>query len=295
MARIGYVDCFSGASGDMLLGALLDAGLPLDELRAGLRGLPIEGWHLDAEPASQHGLGGTRALVRLDQADRPHRGLREIEAILRAATLPRIVVERAGLTFRRLGEVEAGIHGVSLEDIEFHEVGALDAIVDVVGVVLGLYLLGVETVLSSGLPLGSGWVRSAHGPLPVPAPATLALLRQAGAPTRGLPPSDRDSGELTTPTAAALLTTLARFQTSPPPFAALERVGYGFGRRELPWPNAVRLLVGQQSGAPVPGWSGTAWSRSRPTWTTARPKSLASPWSSCSVTVRWTSPSARCR
>ncbi len=250
MPRIAYVDCFSGASGDMLLGALLDAGLPLDALRAGLGGLPIAGWHVDAEPASQHGLGGTRALVRLDQADAPHRGLGAIEAILRAAVLPDTVVERALRTFRRLGEVEAAIHGVSVEEVEFHEVGALDAIVDVVGVVLGLHLLGVDTVLSSGLPLGSGWVRSAHGRLPVPAPATLALLQQAGAPSRGLPPIDRDSGELTTPTAAALLTTLARFQTSPPPFAAVERVGYGFGRRELPWPNAVRLLIGQQSGEP---------------------------------------------
>jgi uncharacterized protein (TIGR00299 family) protein len=248
MPRVAYVDCFSGASGDMLLGALLDAGLPLDGLRAGLGGLPIEGWHVDTEPASQHGLGGTRALVRLDQADAPHRGLGAIEAILRAAVLPHTVVERALRTFRRLGEVEAAIHGVSVEEIEFHEVGALDAIVDVVGVVLGLHLLGVDTVLSSGLPLGSGWVRSAHGRLPVPAPATLALLQQAGAPSRGLPPTDRDSGELTTPTAAALLTTLARFQTSPPPFAIVERVGYGFGRRELPWPNALRLLIGQQSG-----------------------------------------------
>jgi uncharacterized protein (TIGR00299 family) protein len=250
MPRVAYVDCFSGASGDMLLGALLDAGLPLDALRAGLDGLPIEGWHVDAEPASQHGLGGTRALVRLDQADAPHRGLRAIEAILRTAVLPDTVVERALGTFRRLGEVEATIHDVSVDEIEFHEVGALDAIVDVVGVVLGLHLLQVETVLSSGLPLGSGWVRSAHGPLPVPAPATLALLQQAGAPSRGLPPIDRDSGELTTPTAAALLTTLARFQTSPPSFAAVERVGYGFGRRELPWPNAVRLLIGQPSSDP---------------------------------------------
>jgi uncharacterized protein (TIGR00299 family) protein len=246
MPRIAYLDCFSGASGDMLLGALLNAGVGLDELRAGLRGLPIEGWHLDAEPASQHGLGGTRAQVRLDRADAPHRGLADIEVILGDAALPAVVVQRASATFRRLGEVEAGIHGVAVEDIEFHEVGALDAIVDVVGVVLGLHLLGVDTVLSSGLPLGSGWVRSAHGLLPVPAPATLALLRQAGAPTRGLPPLDRDSGELTTPTAAALLTTLARFQAGPPPFAVVERVGYGFGRRELPWPNALRLLVGQQ-------------------------------------------------
>ena len=253
MPRIAYVDCFSGGSGDMLLGALLDAGLGLEELRAGLRGLPIAGWHLDAEPARQHGLGGTRALVRLDQTDQPHRGLGEIEALLRAASLPRIVIERAATTFRRLGEVEASIHGVSVDEVEFHEVGALDAIVDVVGVTLALHLLEVDTLLSSGLPLGSGWVRSAHGPLPVPAPATLALLRQAGAPTRGLPPSDRESGELTTPTAAALLTTLARFQAGPPPFAVVERVGYGFGRRELPWPNAVRLLVGQQSGPPASG------------------------------------------
>jgi uncharacterized protein (TIGR00299 family) protein len=237
------IDCFSGASGDMLLGALVDAGVSIDALRAGLAGLGVGGWSLDAQSVSQHGLGGTRARIELSQADQAHRGLGEILEIIGHADLPTDVAERACAVFRRLAEVEAAIHGTSIDQVEFHEVGALDAIVDVVGVVLGLHLLGVDwgRIVCDGLPLGSGWVRAAHGRLPVPAPATLELMRRAEMPVRGSP-GQGETGELTTPTGAALLTVLAR------PGAArigqIERIGYGFGTREPAWPNAVRLLVG---------------------------------------------------
>jgi pyridinium-3,5-bisthiocarboxylic acid mononucleotide nickel chelatase len=245
MGAAVYVDCFSGASGDMLLGALLDAGVALDQLRAGLGSLPVGGWTLEAEPARQHGLGGTRARVHLTEQTQPHRGLSDVLRIVRGGTLPDEVVERASRVFEQLAQVEATIHATSVEQVEFHEVGAVDAIVDVVGVVLGLRLLGTDwsRIECSGLPLGSGWVMSAHGRLPVPAPATLELVRRAGMPTRPAP-SDGDTGELTTPTGAALLTLLARFAPAP----VLERVssvGYGFGAREPAWPNAVRLIVGQ--------------------------------------------------
>ena len=243
VARAVIIDCFSGASGDMLLGALLDAGLALDDLREGLGRLAVGGWTLDAESASQHGIGGTRARVRLAQTDQPHRGLSAVLTIVEGAALPTEVAERACAVFRLLGEVEASIHGTSVEDVEFHEVGALDAIVDVVGVVYGLHRLGADfaRIGCEGVPLGSGWVRSAHGRLPVPAPATLEIARRTDLAVRRSPGEGAETGELTTPTGAALLGVLAR------PGIRLERVesiGYGFGSREPPWPNAVRLVVG---------------------------------------------------
>jgi uncharacterized protein (TIGR00299 family) protein len=150
-----------------------------------------------------------------------------------------------------LGEVEAFIHGTSVDDVEFHEVGAIDSIVDVVGVVLGLHLLDVDwsRVYCSGLPLGSGWVKTQHGRLPVPAPATLELIRRGGALLRADPVSEQ-TGELTTPTGAALLTVLAKFSTETV-LDRIDRVGYGFGTREPPWPNAVRVLLGSGSGGLV--------------------------------------------
>jgi pyridinium-3,5-bisthiocarboxylic acid mononucleotide nickel chelatase len=239
-----FVDCFSGASGDMLLGALLDAGVSLEELRTGILSLPVGGWTLDAEAVRSHGLSGTRAKVTTTQPDQPHRGLAEIVRIVRQGALPTGVVDRACAVFERLAQVEAHIHGTSVDEVEFHEVGAIDAIVDVVGVVLGFTLLDVDwaKLTCSGLPTGSGWVKSAHGRLPVPAPATLELLRRADAPLRPSP-GPGEPGELTTPTGAALLTVLARFAPEPV-LDRLTRVGYGFGTREMAWPNALRILVG---------------------------------------------------
>ena len=247
MGRAVYVDCFSGASGDMLLGALLDAGVGVDEVRAGLLSLPISGWSLDAEAIHSHGLRGTRAKVRLSQPDQPHRGLGEVVRIVRQSSLPPDVIAKACAVFERLAEVEAHIHGTSVDEVEFHEVGAIDAIVDVVGVVYGLFLLDVDwgKLSCSGLPTGSGWVKSAHGLLPVPAPATLELLRRAQAPLRPSP-WPGEPGELTTPTGAALLTVLATFAPEPV-LDRVTRVGYGFGTREMSWPNAVRIIVGDES------------------------------------------------
>jgi pyridinium-3,5-bisthiocarboxylic acid mononucleotide nickel chelatase len=249
MGRAVFVDCFSGASGDMLLGALLDAGVDLDQLRAGLATLPVGGWSLEAEAVRQHALGGTRARVRLATADQPHRGLSEVVRIVRGGRLPEVVVDGATRVFQRLALVEAAIHGTSVDEVEFHEVGAIDAIVDVVGVVLGLHLLDVDwqRLVCGGLPLGSGWVRTQHGRLPVPAPATLELIRLAGMPVR-VSPIEAETGELTTPTGAALLTVLGT-AGSAASLGTVERIGYGFGTREPAWPNAVRLLVGTSAAA----------------------------------------------
>ena len=245
VARAVGIDCFSGASGDMLLGALLDAGVGLDQLRAGLNRLAVGGWRLSAAPARQHGLAGTRARVELTEADQPHRGLSQVLNIIDAAALPATVAERASAVFRLLAEVEASIHATAVEDVEFHEVGALDAIVDVVGVVYGLQLLDAdfERVGCDGVPLGSGWVRAAHGRLPVPAPATLEIIRRTGLPVRASP-AEVETGELTTPTGAALLGTLSRRRVE---LGSVEAIGYGFGTREPAWPNAVRLVVGSST------------------------------------------------
>src|SRR5919202_333911 len=211
-----YIDCFSGASGDMLLGALVDAGVAVDQLREGLGSLPLGGWTLDAEPARQHGLGGTRARVSVSQQDQPHRGLSDMLRIVRGGALPQGVVERASKVFEALAEVEAGIHGTSFENVEFHEVGAVDAIVDVVGTVLGLHLIGADwsAIECSGLPMGSGWVESAHGRLPVPAPATPGW-GQRGARPAGRPPGEGEGGDLPPPRGGPLLSVLARVAPAP--------------------------------------------------------------------------------
>ncbi|MGZ3716004.1 MAG: nickel pincer cofactor biosynthesis protein LarC, partial [Ktedonobacterales bacterium] len=241
---IVYLDCFSGISGDMLLGALLDAGLDLEALRAGLASLPLVGYTLAAEKVTDHSISGTRALVKLDATvPQEHRHPAEIEALIDAAGLPERARERAKAIFRRLGEAEARIHNTSIDEVHFHEVGAVDSIVDIAGVALGFELLGIEEVYCSELPLTSGRVRSEHGPLPVPAPATLELLRDTGAVWRSV----AAEGELVTPTGAAVVATLARFER---PSLAVRTIGYGFGqRRNLPWANCVRLVLGDAAGA----------------------------------------------
>jgi hypothetical protein len=236
--RILYLDCFSGISGDMALGALLDLGLELEQLRGELARLPISGWQLDAERTTRGWLAGTRARVLAPEQDH-HRHLSDIRDILaRAEGLAPAVARRSLAVFTRLAEAEGAVHGISAEQVHFHEVGALDAVVDIVGVVAGLHLLEVEQVFASALPLGTGWVQAAHGAMPVPAPATLELLARVQAPL--LP--DTTAAELVTPTGAALLAELARFER---PAMQIERVGYGFGRHELARPNALRAWLGR--------------------------------------------------
>ena len=239
---IAYLDCYSGISGDMALGGLVDAGLDVDELRRALGRLPVEGYRLEAAPVVSHGISGTRVSVVVDEGAPPHRHPAEVEELIGRGRLAERVRERAVAVFRRLAEAEARVHGEPVERVHFHEVGAVDAIVDVVGTVWGLDRLGVERVHVSPLPTGSGKVRSAHGLMPVPAPATLELARRAGAP---LVPSTAEA-ELTTPTGAALATTLGVFGQPP---MTVERIGYGFGRKELPWANALRVWLGQPVGS----------------------------------------------
>ena len=237
--KVAFADCFSGISGDMFLGALVDAGLSMDELSATLADLPVSGYQITAEKVVRGGISGTSVRVRLsDPANEPHRHLGEIETIIQKGKLSGAVQAKAIEVFRALAEAEASIHGVPIEAVHFHEVGAVDAIVDVVGTVWGLDRLGIARLFASSLPTGSGTVQTAHGLLPVPAPATLALLARCHAPLRASPATT----ELVTPTGAALLASLARFEQ---PELRLERVGYGFGQKTLPWANVLRLWIGE--------------------------------------------------
>jgi uncharacterized protein (TIGR00299 family) protein len=220
----------------MALGALLDAGLDLDQLRADLARLGVAGWELSAERTVHYGIAGTQARAHVaPQTD--HRHLSDIEAILAASTLPPQVRGRALSVFRRLAEAEGAVHGMDPGEVHFHEVGALDAIVDVVGVVVGLDRLGIEGVYASPLPLGSGWIDAAHGRIPVPGPAVLQLLGAVRAPVA----PDDTPFELVTPTGAALLAEFATFRR---PAFRIERAGYGFGSRDTGRLNAVRVWIG---------------------------------------------------
>jgi len=241
-ARCIYFDCYSGAAGDMLLGALVDAGLPVDELTRALGALPVSGYRLRVERVTRQGVSGIRLWVDTDAAEQHGRHLSDILALVQGSGLPPQVVSQVGAVFGRLAEAEAAVHGVAVEEVHFHEVGALDSIVDVVGCVWGLCALGVTEVFCSALPLGEGWVETAHGRLPLPAPATLKLLAGSKVPIK---PLDVQA-ELVTPTAAALLAELATFVQPP---LILEVVGYGFGKRELAWPNAVRAWLGRPAAA----------------------------------------------
>jgi pyridinium-3,5-bisthiocarboxylic acid mononucleotide nickel chelatase len=249
--RIAWFDPFSGASGDMVLGALVDAGAPLDGIRQGLAGLRVEGYELTAARTTDRVIAGTRLRVTVAEDRQPSRAWRDIRRSLESSDLPDPVRAGAIAIFTALAEAEAEIHGEPVERVHFHEVGGVDAIVDVVGSCLALHLLGVEAVFSSAPQAGRGMVRSRHGPLPVPAPATVLLMARAGAPIAAPRPGMEDvAAELLTPTGAALLATLAEFRQ---PEITLSSVGYGYGTKELPWPNALRVVIGEAPDAAAPG------------------------------------------
>ncbi|HEX5504563.1 MAG TPA: nickel pincer cofactor biosynthesis protein LarC [Thermomicrobiales bacterium] len=240
MGQAAYFDCFSGISGDMTLGALVDAGWPVERLVAGLReGLPtLDGYRIEVARAEQHGIAGARLTVALDAGRaQPQRDWRQIRALLAGSRLPAPARDTALRVFATLATAEAAVHGVPVDEVHFHEVGAVDSIVDIVGVALALHDLDIERVYCSPLSDGRGFTQSQHGVIPVPAPATLAVLAAVGAPTREAP-TER---ELVTPTGAAIVATVAEFRR--PEFRP-RAIGYGFGRRELPWPNALRVWLG---------------------------------------------------
>jgi len=228
----------------MCLGALVDAGVALDAIRGALAGLPLAGYEIESEKVTRSGIAATRVRVILAPDSRPeHRGLREVLEIIGAGNLPPVVARKACAVFRNLADAEARVHDTDPDSVHFHEVGAVDAICDIVGAAAGLDTLGLDELLFSTVRLGGGVVQAAHGTLPVPAPATVELLR--GLPTAGGPAQV----ELTTPTGAALLKTLGRACPCWPDMS-VDRVGYGAGARELPGhPNVLRLAVGRREEA----------------------------------------------
>lgn len=234
--KIAYFDLIGGASGDMLLASTLDAGLPPAVLQEGLDALHLEGYQLHWHKVSKSGFQATQVQIEIHDAQ-TERHLADILRIVQASALPQEVRRQAQAIFTRLAQVEANIHGVAIEQVHLHELGGLDTILDVCGVLFALHALGIEAVHCSPFPLGRGFVSGAHGQIPLPAPATLALLQ--GAPVVGREVED----ELVTPTGAALLTGLAS-RYGAIPSMTLEAVGYGAGRRDLPFPNLVRLLIG---------------------------------------------------
>ena len=239
--RIGYLDCFSGVSGDMLLGALLDAGLQREALEGELARLKLPGYRLEVSKAERAGLVATRVEVVPVGKAPPHRRLPDILSVIEKSDLPATDRERGSLVFRRLAEAEGRVHGQAPDEVEFHEVGAVDTLVDVMGAVAGLRLLEVGELYCSPLPAGGGEARGSHGVLPVPAPATLELLARVGAPLTS--PAGEPPFELVTPTGAAIVTTLARFER---PAMRVTGVGYGAGARDLPGrPNVLRLWLGE--------------------------------------------------
>ncbi len=246
MKKIAYIDCPSGIAGDMCLGALVDLGVPLDYLIEKLQGLGLEKeYRLWAEKASKKGQVATKVHVDLS-VDEHHshshdnaRHLPEIQSLIKGANLPSQATRWSLDIFGRLAEAEGAVHGISPEKVHFHEVGAVDAIVDIVGTCLGLDYLGVEEFFCSPLPLGGGTVKAAHGRLPVPVPAVVKLWEMAGAEIY-------DNGiefELVTPTGAAIATTLAKSYEMPP--MRVLKVGLGAGTKDLTIPNILRIWLGE--------------------------------------------------
>ncbi|HLZ14262.1 MAG TPA: nickel pincer cofactor biosynthesis protein LarC [Candidatus Acidoferrum sp.] len=245
--KLAYFDCFSGISGDMTLGALVDAGVSIDQLREQLRGLDVPGWEISSEKVWKNGMSSTYVKVKTEDQSK-HRSLSAILEILQKSKLSPRVRGQAAAIFRKLGEAEATVHDVPIEKIHFHEVGAVDAIVDIVGACIGFESLGIEQFACSPLNVGGGTAKMAHGVLPVPAPATAKLLQ--GKPTY----SNGVQKELVTPTGAAIVAALCT-HFGPQPAMSVSAIGYGAGTADLEGqPNVVRILIGEAAEKSVAGF-----------------------------------------
>ncbi len=238
--KLAYLDCSSGISGDMFLAALIDAGVPGDQLFAELKKLPLGFYEFKRTRAVRGGLVGTRVDIRVPE-EQPHRHLADIETMITGAALPERAAANALKAFRHLAEVEGKLHNSSPNQVHFHEVGAVDAILDIVGTCVAVELLGISELLCSPLNVGGGRVNAAHGSLPVPAPATAELLKDIPVYSTGV------AGEMVTPTGAALVATLAS-EFGHFPAMKVAKIGYGAGSKDFPGhPNIARLFVGERT------------------------------------------------
>ena len=239
MMTLAYFDCFSGISGDMTLGALVDAGFPLEVLRAELAKLDLTGYTLSSEKVRRSGISATKVHVVLDKKEQPARHLADISRIINGSSLSPVIQQKSLAIFHRLAEVEAKVHGTTPDRVHFHEVGAVDALVDIVGSVIGLEHLGITEIIGSPVNVGSGTVHMAHGKLPVPAPATVELLRNIPLYSSSI------TFELTTPTGAAIISTLAA-SFGLLPQMKVNRIAHGAGNKDFSGqPNVLRLMIGE--------------------------------------------------
>lgn len=240
--RALYFDCFAGASGDMMLGALIDAGADIHELQAQLASLGLSGYAISVERVKRSGIAATKFNVTVDEAEQPHRHLKDISEIINRSALSDLTKRRALRAFELLADAEAHVHATTRDRIHFHEVGAVDSIIDTVGAMIGFELLGVERFFASALRVGQGTVKAAHGLMPVPAPATAELLRD-------IPVYAGDiEGEFVTPTGAAIIASLCE-TFGPLPGMKITKTGYGAGTRDPQgFPNALRVVLGEVAG-----------------------------------------------
>lgn len=238
--RIAYFDCFSGVSGNMILGALVDAGVSLSAIEEDLCRLNLPGWELKANKENREAITGTHVEVVQTRHEHVHRTIKDIESLVTASSLPEKTQKTAMRVFELIAKAEGSVHGVPATEVHFHEVGAIDAIVDVVGAISGLARLDLEAIYVSPIHLGRGFVKAAHGRIPVPAPATLEILRGVPVYSTGV------RGELATPTGAAILRTVATGY-GPWPEMIVETIGYGLGTKHFPIPNVLRLAIGTES------------------------------------------------
>lgn len=236
---IAYFDCFSGISGDMTLGALVDAGTNIDTLRSELARLQLSGYQVKSEKVKRSGIAATKVHVIIAHEEHHARNLASILDIIDRSSLSTTIKQKSGMVFKKLAEAEAKVHGTAIEHIHFHEVGAIDSIVDIVGSIICLELLGISQIMSSAVNVGSGTVQTSHGLLPVPAPATAELLK-------GIPFYESAvKYELTTPTGAAIISTLSTSFGSLPPMN-VDCIAYGAGDKNFPnSPNTLRIMVGE--------------------------------------------------
>ncbi len=245
MAKAVYFDLFAGCSGDMILGALLDAGLPLEELANGLAALPLAGYRISQRKVKRGAITATLAKVGLEYKIKNDRSYDDIVKLISSSKLSQKVKKQVNTIFQRLGEAEATVHGVTLRKVHFHEVGAVDSLIDIVGAIIGFDLLGITQFYSAPFPLTMGSVECRHGTLPLPAPATLNLIASKNAPVINPTHAGMAGTELVTPTGAAIITTLAEFQRPP---LNLAKIGYGAGSRDpSEYPNVMRLWIGETS------------------------------------------------
>ena len=235
--KVIYFDLIGGASGDMILAALIDAGMPAKKLEEMLAGLKLNEFELKTSSINKNGFQATKVDILVGKQP-PERHLKKILEVIQNSSLPEAIQDRATKIFQKIAAVEAGIHNKPVDQIHLHELGGTDTIVDVTGALLALDYLGVSHIYASPIPLGSGFIKGAHGQIPLPAPATMGLLE--GLPVR----STEIKAELITPTGAALLAELVE-DFSPPPEMKVEAVGYGAGTRDLPIPNLLRVMIGE--------------------------------------------------